>query len=567
MRKRIVKRVLRVGIRLAPLCPATFVFAVLACPASALPQGRAWTSTETLFIPGSYLTAPRLEAPAGGVVLYAGGAQGPAGEAFGFQWADSTWQLQWLLGDGTSYLWPVLEPTDQRSLVWKGGDPDNDGKLFLSSIGANGPVPPDTVASVDSRTAFYAATLGLSHRWVIASDAGLDLRLFSSPATGIWQEVQAPDRGNRGVSAISVDDTTALFAWSSDDNGLKWGTLHGATFDISPIPLANGLSGAPRFYSGQFGLKLGWATKGPNVLVRSMGPAMTWGATDTIKCAYSDQQVPDQHYSDAFDISRNSQGYPAIAWGAFDGAQGVDVICASMPTDSGWTTAEEISNSSEGLLPTVARDENGDVWVAFMRYSNGVFWAHTYTRATASDPEVIKYGNKRLVLWTLSEPAPGSYWTVLRAQSGSGYEEVARVRAGSGLEMSWTDSTPPISAHFYRVRREAVDIRYRLETGATVDADSGLARLGFSLSILGGNPVRDALRCVITNSNDGPVTLTLHDALGRQLLSRTVHIVRTQPQVLELELRSTLTPSGVYFVAASTPSGSRTEPVKIVFLR
>jgi hypothetical protein len=124
--------------------------------------------------------------------------------------------------------------------------------------------------------------------------------------------------------------------------------------------------------------------------------------------------------------------------------------------------SDELQNDDDGILPTVARDPNGDVWVAFWRYSmNGVFWTHTYTRATSSTPVVYSQGTTQLVTWTLSEPAPETWWVVLREIADGGYEAVARVRAGSSTDMSWRGTSPPSGTLHYRIRRECLDTRFQ----------------------------------------------------------------------------------------------------------
>src|SRR5262249_43557094 len=140
--------------------------------------------------------------------------------------------------------------------------------------------------------------------------------------------------------------------------------------------------------------------------------------------------------------------------------------------------------------PTVVRDRNGDVWAAFWRLTmSGIFITHTYTRATTTRPVVSAQGSHQLVQWTLSEPAPETWWAVLRSVDGGPYELASRVRAGAGVQMSWDDSLPPSGTLSYRIRRECVDTRFEwlsdpsdaavpaLATLANVDAEPGIVSL------------------------------------------------------------------------------------------
>jgi hypothetical protein len=109
----------------------------------------------------------------------------------------------------------------------------------------------------------------------------------------------------------------------------------------------------------------------------------------------------------------------------------------------------------------IVRDVNGDAWVAWSSFSDGMFFAHTYTIATTSTPTVTTSGSDRTLHWTLSELAPETWWAVLAARDGGPCEEVARVRAADVLEMSWTDTSAPANEIRYKIRRESVDTRYQ----------------------------------------------------------------------------------------------------------
>jgi len=63
----------------------------------------------------------------------------------------------------------------------------------------------------------------------------------------------------------------------------------------------------------------------------------------------------------------------------------------------------------------------------------GIWFTHAYTAATTSTPRIEPAAGDRVVRWTLSEPAPETWWAVLRAPEQGAFEEVARVRAGPGV--------------------------------------------------------------------------------------------------------------------------------------
>jgi hypothetical protein len=169
--------------------------------------------------------------------------------------------------------------------------------------------------------------------------------------------------------------------------------------------------------------------------------------------------VQAQHFSENSDMSRDDGEYPIVAWGAQ--RNGRTGICICIPTDAGYTSpAEELTFANDGIVPSVARDRNGDAWIAWWKFYDGIFWTHTYVTAVAQDGAVVGDEAQRTISWTLSESAPETWWAVLRARPGEAFESVARVRATASPAMSWTDDTPAGLPLRYRIRRESVDVRY-----------------------------------------------------------------------------------------------------------
>jgi hypothetical protein len=162
--------------------------------------------------------------------------------------------------------------------------------------------------------------------------------------------------------------------------------------------------------------------------------------------------------------SRDGAERPVLVWMDLGyGYTNRDVGTIAFPTSTGWATGEEIPGS-EGLFsePAVAIDRNGDVWVAWRMGTDGTDrWIHTFVIATATSLSASRSGLDCSLAWELSEPAPASWWAVLRSPAGEDdYAEVARVQAGADVAMSWTDPSAPTGPLHYRIRRESVDKRY-----------------------------------------------------------------------------------------------------------
>ncbi len=408
--------------------------------------------------------------------------------------------------------------------------------------------------------------MSVTRRWAVTSDGDVDLRLFYSDSPNTWSEAEALGIGSRGVAVTALDETTALVAWASENDGVRWG-LSGALGWTEGNGLLGGpLSGALRFRPRPSGGHwLGWATKLPHVEIVAYRDG-SWGPVDTLQCAHPGVIYLNQHSSDAFDLSRDTGEYPAVAWGSHDSRRGVGVICACVPTDSGWTLADEVAQSEEGVGPTVARDVNGDVWVAFMRFfGNGVFWLHTYTSATSSTPSIHRTGSGRRITWNLSEPAPETWWAVLRAINDGEFEVVARLRATAETQMSWTDSSPPGGVLRYRVRRESVDKRY--EWLSEIAHSPANSRAVF-LRVDSSNPSQGVFGLALEGAARGEVQILVYDIRGRLVDSRPIPSYEAEAGkfLLTLAADSSRT-AGMYFLRARDSIGQLSNSVKVVVLK
>src|SRR5262249_8105862 len=137
-----------------------------------------------------------------------------------------------------------------------------------------------------------------------------------------------------------------------------------------------------------------------------------------------------------------------------------------------------------------------------------------YTTATAGAPQIGGVAANRLVTWTLSEPAPESWWAVLRSRNGAPFEVAARVRAGATTQMSWNDKSLPGNLR-YKIRRECVDTRYQAES-----AEGGWPRLAHPIPIKlhVKNPFVDGADVMLSGAAAGPVDIQLYDLQGRLML-------------------------------------------------
>ncbi len=402
--------------------------------------------------------------------VVASGIGGSARDLMGLTWADSLWTLEWDLGYGVFYALPVLgDDAGDYGLIWQTLDPlgpNGDLRALVMADAQDGGVGmPDTIAIVPMLSSVrYAGASRGSRRWAVKPDFS-ELHLWRSEAPGEWTELVIPAVGADGIAMGAVDDTTVLvvFQWSHVGAGTRWGYMRGTVWEEGAPPITpdpGGLAVRMR-ENADGGFWAGWGNKRAYVETARYSNG-AWALVDTIRCAYA---RAEQYLSDWTDVSRDQYPYPAIAWSAFSTNTGVETICACVPTDNGFTVADNLADSDEGGNPVIARDRNGDAWVAWATFTEGMFFAHTFTIAETSTPTLSTTATDRTVHWTLSELAPETWWAVLASRDGGPYQQVGRVRAADALAMSWTDTSPPAEEIRYRIRRECVDTRYQWLSG------------------------------------------------------------------------------------------------------
>ena len=529
----------------------------------ALPPGRNWTPNTRLSIPGfGFTVAPRLEVDDSGRPFLISLTRQPS-DLLACDWVDSAWVKRWQFGQGTITLWPVQSPPGRHHLVWRGLAPVGDERLFMAEVLESGIQLPDTVATVALSTE-YSGAVSARRRWVAVSDVVANqwkLRILYSDTLAVWRDVPIERSFGplTGVALATTGDSSTVVAWA-EASRLRWATLEGTRWaEGAPFPdLASRMQFRRRPSGGQW---LASSGAGPHVSLRGYDGA-GWSPPETLRCAYRDG-LPN-HFAETPDLSRDDGEYPVITWDA-QNIRANNTICVCVPTDAGYEVAEELEGVEGNLgLPTVARDRNGDVWVAWFVVGDDVRWIHSYTRATAT-PRIEGHGRHRRVAWTLSEPAPETWWTVLRAGGASDFEAVARVRAGPGLEMSWADTSPPAGLLRYKIRRESVDTRYLWESTALWMPGRGrlIARL------VGRHPITRQGVLELVNAAPGSIELRFFDVQGRVVHQALGRAEGDGPSTIAFDLGSggARPSNGVYFATVRDASGQVSQAVRLLVLR
>lgn len=533
--------------------------------ASALPPGRAWTPVTRFSIPGfQYVVTPRLELAAPGEPFLIT-RTGIPNNVFRFDWADSAWVQRWRFDYAAIHLWPVQSPPGTHHLVWRGFGPIARERLFMAEVLEDGIATPDTVTRV-LWGIDYSGAVSVARRWAVVHDVVANqrkLRILYSDTTAVWHEVPTERFHDLtdGVAVAPIGDTTALVAWSETFR-LRWGILEGTRWSEGSAfgDRALRMHFRRRPSGGQW-LAAGAFVEG-HVGLRSFRDGV-WSEPESLHCAYRDGLTA--HYAGNTDLSRDDGEYPVIVWDA-QNVRANNTICVSVPTDAGYGVAEELEGVEGDLgLPTAARDRNGDVWVAWFVMGDDVRWLHSYNRATTSTPRVVGAGRSRRVEWTLSEPAPETWWAVLRARGRDDFEEVARLRADQNLEMSWADTSPPAGLLRYKIRRESVDKRYLWES-PMAHWPERIRRL--ALQSRGAIPFERQATLELENAAPGRYELRLHDVQGRIVHRQHGYASGTGSDAVALDLTTAgHLSNGMYFAAASDASGNVSPAIRLVILR
>lgn len=539
----------------------------LATSGSATPLGKSWASTRLRPAVGfDYVAAPLLEVTTDGQPLLFGLPQQPSTGAAGltcFTWRDSAWQTAWDYGHGAGFLSPVAGAFADGGLLWRGVDYLQGQRLaFLFGSLLPGVAAPviDTIGDVSDLANVYAGAENGAGRWAAVSDQSR-LYAFSSHTVGQWLEIPTTAAGDNGIALLALNDSTAIAAWSSGGEGLQWCTLTQTAWGVPANVPSDGMNAySPHLHpKADGGCWLIWATGTPKIAMSAY--TGVWAAPRYVQCT----SLPS-NYSSAIEVdaSRDSASLPALCWGIDDESGGAEVVCAAMPQDSAYASADVIDGSLGGMMPTIAVDADGDAWVAWWKYYEGAYWTHTYTSVTSSSLRVMRTPASTWIRWSLSGAAPNTRWTVLRRSAGSASQEVAHLRAGPTTEMVWEDTAAPAGYAAYSIRRDCVDLRYTYLSPEVVTVPE---RAPFRIDVSSTVPSRDEVSVVVTGAAaNGAVQIAFYDVQGRRV-QRIVAYANAEGAAAAQVLWPAWCGSGVYFAQARDGERQRSNAARLVRAR
>ena len=565
----------------------TLVAVMLISPAlaRAVPVGKQWSAPEVLGVSGHQLIAPdRFEPLRDGrlelVVRGMGGVLGIRG--YGMLWSDSLWVQRWAFNSTYHVFWPTHTPLDRQMLLWNTqGQRVDDYYAYLATadVDPNGLIAtPDTIAKVAFGAWVYSGTSWGRTRWAAVRDNDFSvlgfpehLKIFRKQGDGPWKLMGDTGlTGRSGISIVALDSLCVLLLSSEFHGGIHWGYLRDTVFSEQALPLgSNPLSLWPRVTTdASGGVVAGWQEApfdrlNDRVVIRRYREGH-WSAPEDVSIRLPD---PNQYFIDDVQLDAAGGAGPAIAWSGYspNHVDAADFLWVSIPSDSGVGVGERLESTRGGVNPTIVRDEYGDVWLAWWRYLEaGCFWMHTYTSAVPSSPSVFETLGRPTISCALSEPAPESWWGILRGVGAGPMEQVATVRAGQASSIVWTDTTAlPSGPLRFAVERLCRDKRYVLRT-AEAEWLPPTSHLG--LQLRSANPAAARVELELTGARSGLVRVRLLDLQGRQVAEVSSQANGSGRDVLTLVLPPQLR-SGLYLIRVLGADGADSAPKKLVVLR
>jgi hypothetical protein len=451
-------------------------------------------------------------------------------------------------------------------LVWRALGEERDGlvhdSLVVADVVDDSLAVPDTVTTASGYVNFYSAAASPTHEWVAVYDPEYAFTKIAQRARGApWRlDFLQAQSGALGVSLAPLTDSTALLVTAGGRirrNVISPTSVTEETPDLAE----SGFAVSALRPDGAGGHWVAWTSGDESVLIARRSSTGAWSGPDTLTADY----VPPSPYqlTNSIAISEDLGPRPALAWMAY-GQSGVEYIYVSWPTATGWTRGEQLPGSATGGAPQLTCDENGDLWIGWWRYFEGILWKHTYTTVTCERPDVGEDSGRPLVQWSLSGPAPSTWWAVMRAIDGGAFERIARVQAGSGVAMKWADTAAPSHHELtYAIRRECRDTRYQLTTSPAMWEPKGA---GLVLAVRSRNPAEAFIESEVVGADRGELELRLYDLQGRVVAERATTVLGAGRDVVRLSIGDSVH-SGLYMLRARSADGRSSPTVKVAVIK
>lgn len=444
-------------------------------------------------------------------------------------------------------------------------------RVFVSQWTDHGLAAPDTVTETTGSSSEFAAAASHSRRWVARcqSRPGSSLwgvRVLYSDTVGVWHELSEPPGIDEIHVAMAPLSETSVMVVYAGESGLSWARLEGEEWvETGRLRTQPWSAIHPRLRLRPSGGLWLLTTEGLVAQVHAYRDG-EWAEVDTLTADHA----PGEIFSPAWcSMSQDTAERPLLVWSDFGQNVPPDVAAVAFPTEDGWLQGDVVPNSEGTWDPDVARDRNGDAWVAWWRIgTNGLYFNHTYVSAISHPPRFDSSRKTPSLRWQLAEPAPESWWAVQRAEGSGEFQTLGRAQAGEDVYMSWNDGAAPTGTLLrYRIRRESLDRRYEWHSEEVVWWPRG-ATLG--LRLRGPLPTfQTGVELAVTGAEGGALEVHVYDLQGRLVLRQRESTSGSGRDQFSLDFGAAQSRmgSGVYFARAADATGRVSQAVKLVVLR
>lgn len=531
----------------------------------------------------------RFEPTAGGkleLLLTGRGGSAP-GRTYGLVWRDTTWAQRWQFDSpyDLQHIAPCLNDSGVQMIVFATQPPGSGpGPFYMAFVVGDSVTGPDSIDAKYNSNTLTVGTEGPHFRWAAGVDRGSlgrggQLKLYSqvrSPSVApSWTRLRTPSELDDSVGLYmtlqSLGDSTCLVIvvdGSNESPGLSWGVVNDTGWVRPPEMVQWFGSGdrplSKRLPSGDYLVMYG-NTDSVSALRTLRGE--TWSGITALRWNFPTSQDVDYYFMYSGDMSLDHRPLPVLTAVSYNSSNGSQVAHVAVPDSGRYARGEWIPGSLGAGIPWVARDENGDVWLAWSKFYDGTFWLHSHVTSTCEAPVLESSGGAPRLRWTLSARTPESAWRVLRSADDGPYEPLGRVIAGDALGLSYVDTAAPDGARLrYRIRRESRDTRYIWESEPSVEWLPRTSTLGLRMSA--ANPVSDRIELQVTGAGSGELEMGLLDLQGRTVATMRQAASGTGRDTIEFPIsgRAGLRP-GLYLLRVRSDTGATSRALKLALIR
>ncbi len=216
---------------------------------------------------------------------------------------------------------------------------------------------------------------------------------------------------------------------------------------------------------------------------------------------------------------------------------GIDLIGVRLPTDEGSTFGAAyngIDDDGDGLIDCL--DPDCAAFCGANNLCNAILPAELLSFETICDDQMVELS------WQTASEINNNYFTIERSSDGIIFNAIATIKANGNssavIDYSWIDDSPLSGTSYYRLKQTDFDGRFEYLGIRSLSCDK------ISPITIYPNPFSTNFTVELSDAIKYPLTITMHDCLGREVCHKTI---TEETQRVKINLDEQL-PTGSYFV-------------------